>query len=332
MVDDTEQPPRDHQASAPAKLRKPRKPRQLDRLTAEQSGVVARRQLNELGFDWDAAQANIDARRWALRTPRVITTFTGVPTVEQRRWIGVLHAGPRSMLGGLTAAARHGLTGWERDEVTVLVDDELSFEPVAGVRFFRSRRPFGLLQSPRPGIPSARLEPAILLWAGYSAATRPAHAVLAAAVQQRLTTPVALVDWVDQLRPLRRGRPFKRTISDIDGGSHSAAELDVVRMCRRAGLSLPARQCPREDSAGRRRWTDCEWDLPDGRVLVLEVDGGLHLDVTQWGEDLKRTRRLVTPTRTIVRCTAYELRMETEQLVYDLRTLGVPDRVPEDAA
>ena len=56
--------------------------------------------------------------------------------------MAVLHAGPRSMLGGLSAAEVHGLKGWEREEITVLVDDELSFEAVDGVRFFRSRRPF----------------------------------------------------------------------------------------------------------------------------------------------------------------------------------------------
>ena len=70
-----------------------------------------------------------------------------------------------------------------------MVDDELSFEPVAGVCFFRSRRPFELLRSPRPGIPTCRLEPAVLLWAAYEAHNRAAHGVLAAAVQQRLTPP-----------------------------------------------------------------------------------------------------------------------------------------------
>lgn len=315
--------------------RRPRQPRDLDRLITEQRGVVARRQLRDLGYDWDSVEANVAAHRWVVRTPRVVTTFTGVPTVEQRRWIGVLHAGPRSLLGGLTAASRHGLTGWERDDVTVLVDDELSFEAVPGVRFFRSRRPFGLITSPKPGIPSARLEPAILLWAAYSAPTRAAHGVLAAAVQQRLTTPRSLVDWIDQLRPLRRGKAFKRTVSDIDGGSHSATELDVVRLCRRSGLVLPTRQRSRGDATGRRRWTDCEWDLPGGAVLVLEVDGGLHLDVESWTDDLRRTRRLVTPSRMVVRCTSYELREESSALVADLVALGVPmvsGRVPPDAA
>jgi hypothetical protein len=269
---------------------------ELDGLLRQQASMVARRQLNAIGLDADHVQAQVAARRWVVRTPRVVSTTTGELTWEQRCWLGVLHAGPRSMLGALTAAGRLGLTGWERATVAVLVDDELAFEPVLGVRFFRSRRPFALLWSSRPGITTSQLEPAILLWAAYDAPVRAAHGVLAASVQQRLTTPERLATWVDMLQPLRRAAGFRRTIGDIAGGAHSGAELDVRRMCRRSGLSLPHRQRPRYDRGGKRRWTDCEWDLPGGGVLVLEVDGGFHEEVLEWGADLKRARAITRPT------------------------------------
>jgi hypothetical protein len=304
----------------------------LDALVAEQCGMVARRQLNQHGVDWDHVDAQVRARRWVQRTPRVISTFTGELTWEQRQWLGVLHAGPRSMLGSLTAAGRYGLTGWQRDHVSVYVDDELSFEPVEGIDFFRSRRPYELLRHPRPGIPMARLEPAVLLFAGYEAAPRTAHGVLAAVIQQRLTTAARMVDWVDTLRPLRWSKPFKRTLGDIAGGAHSGAELDVRRMCRRFGMAMPDGQVARTDRSGRRRWTDCEWRLPDGRVVVLEVDGSFHLDVLESIEDHRRARRLTTATRLVVRCSAYELRYEPEQVAADLIALGLPGRVPQDAA
>jgi len=304
----------------------------LERLIAEQAGMVARRQLTQHQVGWDAVEHNVLARRWVVRTPRVISTVTGTLTVEQRRWLAVLHAGRRSMLGGLTAAAEHGLTGWERDEVTVLVDDELSFEPVDGVRFFRSRRPFDLMISPKPGIPRCRLEPGVLLWAAYSAPPRPAHGVVAAVIQQRLTTPERMISWVDQLKPLRRAKPFKRTLGDIAGGAHSGSELDVRRMCRRFGMRLPDRQRPRVDRGGKRRWTDCEWDLPNGTTLVLEVDGSFHIEVSAWSADLKRARRITTATRIVVRCSAYEIRHESEEVATDLIALGLEGRVPDAAA
>lgn len=304
----------------------------LRALIADQRGMVARRQLTQHGLDWDRVHSQVLARRWVERTPRVISTFTGELTWQQRQWLAVLHAGPRSMLGSLTAAERHGMVGWTRPHVSVYVDDELSFEPVDGVDFFRSRRPFDLLRDPRPGIPICRLEPSVLLFAGYEATPRAAHGSIAAAVQQRLTTVERMVEWVDVLRPLRRSKPFKRTLGDIAGGAHSGAELDVRRMCRRYGLPLPDGQHPRLDRAGRRRWTDCEWRLAGGTTLVLEVDGSFHLDVLESMSDHRRARRITTANRIVVRCSAYEVRFEPSELVADLIALGLPGRVPQNAA
>ena len=72
--------------------------------------------------------------------------------------------------------------------------------------------------------------------------------------------------------------------------------------------------------------------LPDGRTLVLEIDGAFHSDVLQAADDAKRSRRLTTPTRTVVRCTAYELTYEPAEVAVDLLALGVSGRVPQDAA
>ncbi|KRB77800.1 hypothetical protein ASE01_06295 [Nocardioides sp. Root190] len=297
--------------------------RRTSSLAAQQSGMLARRQLTALGIGWDHVERQVRAGRWALRTPRVVSTTTGELTVAQRRWLGVLHAGPRSLLGGLSAAEHLGLRGWERETVTVLVDDELSFEPVGGIDFFRSRRPFTLLAGARPGIPCAALEPAVLLWAGYDATLRAAHGVLAATVQQRLTTPARLGQTLDHLRPLRRGAGFRAMLADVEGGVHSGAERDVRRMCRRHDLPLPVRQRSRLDSAARRRWTDCEWRLADGRTLVLEVDGAFHMEASQWQDDLRRARRLTSVDRIVVRATAFELRHECAEVAADLVALGV---------
>ena len=203
-----------------------------------------------------------------------------------------------------------------------------SFDPVPGVDFFRSRRPFEVLVSPRPGIPRCRLEPAVLLWAAYEASNRAAHGVIAATVQQRLTTPGRLIEWVDLLQPLRRAKPFKRTLSFVDAGAHSGAELEVGRMCRRFGMPQPTRQTRRKDRWGGPRWTDAEWDLADGHTIVLEVEGGFHTDVLEAAADARRSRRLTTRTRTVVRCTAYELIHELAEVAIDLIDLGIPGRLP----
>jgi len=162
------------------------------------------------------------------------------------------------------------------------------------------------------------------MWAGYDAPPRAAHAILASAVQQRLTTTTRLLQWIDLLKPLRRAPAFRATLRDIAGGSQSGAELDVARMCRVFSLRPPDRQRPRLDRGGRRRWTDCEWDLHDGSVLVLEVDGSFHMEVEHWSADKVRARRLTTRTRTVIGCTAYEVRHEPAEVARDLIALGVP--------
>ena len=304
----------------------------LDSLLEQQCGLIARRQLHAHGIDRFGVRNQVVARRWVQRTPRVIGTTTGPLSREQLHWLAVLHAGPRSLLGGLTAAEVQGLKRWNRDAITVLVDDELDFDPVDGVRFFRSRRSFDLLRDPGSSLPVARLEPAVLMWAAYDATPRAGHAVLAASVQQRLTTATRLLEWTYRLKPLRRAPSFRETLADIGGGAHSGAELDVARMCRGFHLAPPARQRGRNDRTGKRRWTDCEWDFPDGSVLVLEIDGSFHMEVEHWDADLKRSRRITRPgQRTVVRCSAYEIRHETAELVADLLALGVP-RVPQRAA
>ena len=295
----------------------------LEELAAAQHGMLARRQLLTYGIDADKVRNQVRARRWAHRSSRVVSTFTGGLDDRQRRWLGVLHAGPRAMVGSLTAAADHGLRGWERDEVTIWVSDPIHDEAIERIRFFRTRRPLDLLQGPGE-LPTARLEPALLLWGAYEAPWRSAFGSLAAAVQQGRTTPARLGQWVDQLRPLRRAALFRAALGEIEGGVRSVSESDIARMCRLGGLAVPRRQTPRLDAGGQQRYTDCEWDLPAGGVLVLEVEGTFHMDVRHWAADKKRQRRLTANDRHVVSCTAWELRHEPEQLAQDLVRLGVP--------
>lgn len=71
----------------------------LRALVTTQQGLVARRQLNRLGVDWEHVDHQVTTGRWVERTPRVISTVTGTLTHEQCEWLAVLHAGERSMLG-----------------------------------------------------------------------------------------------------------------------------------------------------------------------------------------------------------------------------------------
>lgn len=240
-------------------------------------------------------------------------------------WLGVLHAGRDAVVGELTAAEVAGLRNWHRDHVSVLIDKDAKVGAgYEGVEFVKTRRPLPALRRPWGGLPVCRLEPAVLLFASRQRSVRTAEGVLAAVVQQRLTTPEDLLAWLERLQPIKGAARFRLSLTDIAGGAQSVGEIDVRRMCREFGLRLPDRQVRRRDASGRLRFTDCEWRLEDGRVLVLEVDGGFHMEVEHWEDDLARQRALTAPDRLVVRCTTRELRDQPDVVARDLRLLGVP--------
>jgi len=289
-----------------------------------QSGVLSEPTLRELEVTRAFVRNQVRAGRWAERTSSVYTTTTGPLSREQLLWVALEHAGPKALLGGLTATQILGMKNWSRDEVTVLVEQELSFDPVAGVRYFRTRRSLSAMRHPTQSPRAARLEPAILLFAAHDPSTRTALGAITATVQQQLTTPTNLLEWTRNLRPLRRAAAIRELLADVSGGSQSLAEIDVLRLCRAWDMVPPRRQKKRRDRSGRLRFTDCEWDLPDGRVLVLEIDGGFHIDVENYTDDVQRHRGLTTDRRIVVRCTTYEVRHEPVGLMRDLLALGVP--------
>lgn len=304
----------------------------IGRLAAAQAGLVARRQLLALGCDRHRVRNQVEARRWTERSSTVISTFTGPLSRESTMWLAALHAGADALVGGLSALEVHGLRSWHRDEVVVLVDDEADVEALPGIRPVRTRRPLRHFRDRRSVLPVARVEPAALLFAGYDRSARTAQGVLAAVVQQRLTTPTLLLDELVTMRPLRRAALFRGVLRDLEGGAQSLAEIDLGRLCRRFGVPPPHRQRRRRDSAGRARFLDCEWRLPDGTVLVLEIDGGFHMEVSHWEDDMSRQRRLSGPGRVIVRCSSRELRDEPEMVFDDLSALGLTSRVGQRAS
>jgi hypothetical protein len=286
--------------------------------------MISRAQLRQLGHDKEFVRTQLRAGRWQRVGPVVLATTTGRLTRGQLMWAGVLHAGPGSVVGGLTALEDHGLRNWHRDEVTVLVEKSHNLEPLDGVDFVETRRPIVPYRA-AGRLPVWQVEPAALLFAAYEPGTRTAYGLLAALVQQRLTTPARLDHWIGRMRPLRRATPFRRVLGEIAGGAQSMSELDITRMCRDHGLPPPTRQVRRRDSTGRLRFTDAEWRLADGRVVILEVDGAFHMEIEHWSDDIERERErgLVADGAMVLRCTALQLRDDSRRVANDLRRVGV---------
>jgi hypothetical protein len=268
----------------------------LSKLRVEQEAVCARAQLGVLGIDGHDVEAHVEARRWAAVGPTVVVLHRGPLTERARRIAAVLHCGDGAALAAWTALDIGGLTGWPRPSTHVIVSRGLAPPPVPAalgpVTVHESRRHCEEDVVIRAGVRVHSVERAAIDAAAWSDTDRAGCGVLAAVVQQRLTTTDRLLSVLETVGWVKRRRLMQRVVQDISGGSQALSEIDFVRFCRRRGLPEPCRQAVREDSRGRRRYLDIEWRLPDGRTLWVEIDGVGHMEVAQWYDDLLRAAEI----------------------------------------
>lgn len=301
----------------------------IEPLAADQSRVVARRQLRRLGWTDNQVDHEIRMGRWQMAASGVVALQNAELSGDQLLWLGVLHAGPGSVLSHLTAAQVAGLR-WQTSPrsgprlIDVMTPKGDLVDPIPGFLFHQTRRPYRRWVRATAGPPRLPLEHAALLAAERDPYFSRAIGLLAACVQQGLSTADRFQHAIPQIRKLRHGKHFVWALDDIEGGAQSFAEINVGRLCARAGLMAPTRQAFRVDKLGRRRYLDCEWVLPDGRVVVLEIDGSFHAEVTNWWQDMKRERSIVITKSTVLRCSTVELRLEPGDVLDDLRRIGVP--------
>jgi hypothetical protein len=107
-----------------------------------------------------------------------------------------------------------------------------------------------------------------------------------------------------------------RTANDAAGGSHSLAELDYLRVARRAGLPEPTRQHPRRDAGGRRRYLDIWYDK---YKVHVEIDGGQHLEARAAWADMRRQNDLWISGVRILRFPAWLVRARPVDVVAQVR-------------
>ncbi|WP_299037824.1 hypothetical protein [uncultured Pseudokineococcus sp.] len=306
-------------------MRRREVPEEVARLARAQAGCVARAQLRAHGLGPDVVRRRVGAGLWRALGPHVVVLHAGPLDVGARRAAAVLHAGPSAALGAWTALAVHGLGGWERADAHLVLPPGRSRGPLEGAVHHVSRRCRAEDVVVRDGLRVHRVERAAVDAAAWSPSGRAAGGLLAAVVQQRLSTPARLRTALDAAGGLRGVAELRAVLDDLDGGSQAMSEVDLVRLCRRNGLPVPVRQGVRHDAAGRRRYLDAEWELADGRRVLLEVDGVGHLDPARWYDDLLRAAEVSRPGEVVLRLPARALRTDGARVVALLRAHLAPD-------
>jgi hypothetical protein len=230
----------------------------------------------------------------------------------------LLNCGPRAALTSFTAVEVLGLTRWRRDESHVLVPGGTKIRRVAQLStHVHYVSDWSTVTFARPGVQAA--EPALLVAASSSRSPRPACGIVAAGVQQRIVSADELSSELARATRLRHHASLVLAVRDIAQGSEALSEIDLVRLCRRHGLPEPARQVVRAEPSGRRRYVDAEWIRSDGCRVVVEVDGALHLIVTNWHSDQLRQNEITIGGAIVLRYPSVVVRDEELLVVDQLR-------------
>lgn len=272
-----------------------------------QRGLIADWQARELGVSRGTLMR---ARRtgWTQVSPHVFVDRDSELIVGQLRMAGVLECGPSAVLAGRSSLAEHG---WR-------ADDEYHVEVVVprGRRLRARGMPSWLrMHHPRAEVPGlgrpARTSAtrAAIDAASWARTAREIVFLLTSAAQQRLVTPQQLHRELSTRTKLRNAPTIREVLRELDAGATSSHEATFRRECRRRGLPTPRMQTGRRDANGRRRYTDAEFALPDGRLLIVEIDGVGHFEVESWRADIARHNGLAAATGALIlRVTGWELR------------------------
>ncbi|HZE48304.1 MAG TPA: hypothetical protein VE074_02010 [Jatrophihabitantaceae bacterium] len=278
--------------------------------------VVSRAHLLRLGCTRWQIESRIAAGRWQP-VGCAIVLHNGPLTRRQRWRVALLNCGPRSALTAFTALEALGLHGWERDAVHVLAPAGVARPNLAGIRLHRTSA-MGrdeLLHARR----CHRVAPAAVIAASTFRTPRPAVGLLAATVQRRLTSAADLRAALSRAPRTRHRAALVAAVGDIEMGAHALSEIDFIRLCRRNGLPPPTQQSVRVELDGRRRYLDAEWVLEDGRRVVVEVDGAVHLAPRTWFDDQLRQNEVTLAGAIVLRYPSVIVREESGIVVTQLR-------------
>ncbi len=291
-------------------------------------GALSRAQLAQVGYEWNGVRAQLTARRWR-QVGRAIVLHHGPLDAETRREIALINCGPRGVLTAFTVAEVNGLTGWDRPEVHVLVPRPARVHSCdeVPVVIHRAREWTSVRQHPADR--KHRLGPAVVLAASSFDQARSACGLLAATVQQRLLRPDHLHLALDDAPPVRHRAVMRAALDDISMGAQALSEIDFVSLCRRFALPPPELQTVRPLPGGRRRYLDAEWVRADGRRVVAEVDGAIHLQPINWAADQMRQNEVTLSNSLVLRFPAIMLRTDEAAVANQLRrALQLPTVMP----
>jgi very-short-patch-repair endonuclease/predicted transcriptional regulator of viral defense system len=296
-------------------------PRRWDREVADlaerQHGVVARRQLAQLGLGRGGVEHRLGTGRLHVVHPGVYAVGHRVMSREGHWMAAVLAAGHGAVLSHRSAAALWGIRESARGAVEVTAAHWVRRGPA--VEAHRSGLP-GDERTRASGIPVTTVSRTLLDLAAVLPRESVARAIREAEVR-RLTDAVSLAALADRY-PGRRGVATVRSImTDAEIGSmvtRSELEDRFVDFLRSTGLPRPEINMSLQ-VAGTWVEVDCLWRA---QRLIVELDGqAFHATLEAFERDRFRDRALGAAGWRVVRVTWRQLHDDPISLAADLGSL-----------
>lgn len=275
---------------------------EIRQLAERQHGVVARRQLLELGLGRDLIRERV-------RTGRLIELHRGVFAVGHRRiglrgeWMAAsLACGPRAYLSHGSAAHLWGIRGSRRPHEVLRVSGH---RKPHGVWLHQTRSLPDEDATVKAGIPVTTIERTIMDMAGRLDERQLEHMIVNADRSGGL-------HWDDLQRVIEEGngrkglRRLRRVAMRIDPRAADAVsplEVDFFSLCQKAGLPLPQVNVLVEGNL-----VDFYWPAAK---LIVETDGyAYHNDRAAFEKDHEVTVALAATGYKVLRATYHMLKSD----------------------
>src|SRR3954451_10620563 len=286
-----------------------------------QHGIATRQQLAAVGVSDAQLAAELAGRRWRRLNEHVIATHNGPLTRRQSMWAVVLSAPPPALLCSLTVYELYNIPGPDTDLVRVLVPRGARVLDVPGVRAkVHETRRFPAAEDIRwkDALPITSLARSAVDAAAWTRDVQAAWRVAVAPVQARLLRPETIRAELDSAGQVRHRRSLAMLLDDLDGGAQALSEVAFLRFCRRHHLPKPRCQV-RLDTMGRRRYLDAEFRSRSGRIIRVEIDGGIHLKLAVRARDTIKDNDAHIDGQLVLRYASYSIYSDDPEALRQIR-------------
>jgi very-short-patch-repair endonuclease len=288
----------------------------LARILDRQRDVITLDQVRMAGVSESALRHRLRPDGpWQVLLPRVYLVTTGTSSRSQQEIGAMLYAGSDSVVTGPSALACHRIRAPRSDFIDVLVPVTCQRRDAGFVRLRRTRRMperirrFGAIQY-------ALAARAVGDTVRGMDSLRDVRGVVADAVQRGRCDLRELVDELNA-GPRRESALFREALSEVIGGSRSAAEAALRQLIIKAGLDMPLFNAKVYDGDEFIAMPDA-WYPELG--IAIEVDSReWHLGPADHKNTLKRGNRMETYLINVLRFTPNDIRDEPERVIAEIR-------------